>query len=496
MTTPFSIHEVQPSEGLERGRWQTTPAAASSPRGSVFLLERAGAGVSWPLTALVWGMFFAGLLMSIGGVTQLAPEDLAPLAVILAFVILAERLDVVLYGEAATSVSMAGLVAAVVLFGFPGAVAVAAAGAVAGDALRNRPPHALLFNFGFLVVAAAATGLVFTASATPFSERNAGLLVGPALLASLTNYLLDTFFVSLAIALRNRTPVLNVWREKFRWVFLHHLMLGLLGLAVALAYEPLGLLGMAVFLAPPLMLRYGMKQYVDRTTETIQELRQVNTSLRVANDEIRQMSEGLAATYHQTLEALMAALDARDSETHGHSARVTRYALEIARELGWREGSESWTHLLRGALLHDVGKIGVGDTILHKPGSLSTEEWQMMRTHPQVGFDLLSQVSFLRPAAEIVLCHHERYDGTGYPRGLKGEEIPAGARIFAVVDAFDAITSARPYRAARSPRQAYDEILRHSGTQFDPEVVEAFSRTYPRLLTLFDEAGAEKAKAA
>lgn len=177
-------------------------------------------------------------------------------------------------------------------------------------------------------------------------------------------------------------------------------------------------------------------------------------------------------TYTMTLEALVTALDARECETGNHSQRVVRTTLAIAERMGI-SGIER-EHIARGALLHDIGKIGVPDHVLLKPGRLTEEEWVEMKKHPEIGARILSGIPFLAPAAEIVLAHQERWDGGGYPRGLAGEEIPVGARIFAVADALDAITSDRPYRRGRDFAYARDEIARYSGTQFDPNVVEHF----------------------
>ncbi len=177
-------------------------------------------------------------------------------------------------------------------------------------------------------------------------------------------------------------------------------------------------------------------------------------------------------SYNRTLEALVTALDARECETGNHSQRVVQTTLAIADRMGIV--GEEREHIARGALLHDIGKIGVPDHVLLKPGRLNDEEWVEMRKHPDIGARILSGIDFLNPAAEIVLAHQERFDGTGYPRKLKGEEIPLGARIFAVADALDAITSDRPYRRGRSFDYAQEEIARYSGTQFDPEVVRHF----------------------
>jgi HD-GYP domain-containing protein (c-di-GMP phosphodiesterase class II) len=166
------------------------------------------------------------------------------------------------------------------------------------------------------------------------------------------------------------------------------------------------------------------------------------------------------------------ALDIRDNETAGHSRRVTLYSLEMAKRLNF--SSDQLKQLERGASLHDIGKIGIPDSILLKPGKLSPEETVIMQAHAWIGYQLTSRVAFLSSAAQIVLTHQERYDGTGYPQGLVGEEIPLGARIFAVADTMDAILSNRPYRRGQPYCVARAEIARGSGRHFDPQVVAVF----------------------
>lgn len=177
-------------------------------------------------------------------------------------------------------------------------------------------------------------------------------------------------------------------------------------------------------------------------------------------------------SYEDTLQALGAAIDLRDNETGGHSQRVCHYSLEIARAMSWLD--KHLGSLARGAYLHDIGKLGVPDGILLKPGPLTADERKIMQQHSQVGFDLVKDIPFLADAAEIILTYHERYDGGGYPRGLKREEILPSARIFAVADTFDAITCNRPYRRASSFESARKTICQCSGSQFDPQVVGAF----------------------
>jgi response regulator RpfG family c-di-GMP phosphodiesterase len=177
-------------------------------------------------------------------------------------------------------------------------------------------------------------------------------------------------------------------------------------------------------------------------------------------------------TYDETLEALGAALDLRDTETAGHSERVSRYALEMGKALGCT--SDQLKQIRRGSYLHDIGKIGIPDSILLKEGKLTAEETSAMQCHVRIGYNIVCRIAFLAGAAEIVLTHHERFDGTGYPQGQVGAEIPLGARIFAVADTLDAMTSDRPYRRALPFEAAHQEILRESGRQFDPEVVQTF----------------------
>ena len=180
----------------------------------------------------------------------------------------------------------------------------------------------------------------------------------------------------------------------------------------------------------------------------------------------------LATAYERTIEGWSRALDLRDKETLGHSSRVSSQTLQLAAALGMSE--EELVHVRRGSLLHDIGKMGIPDQILLKPGPLSDQEWVIMRLHPTFAHQLLEPIEYLRPALAIPYCHHEKWDGSGYPRGLKGEEIPLAARIFAVVDVWDALTSDRPYRPAWSPERALEQIRNDAGRHFDPQVVSAF----------------------
>ena len=189
-------------------------------------------------------------------------------------------------------------------------------------------------------------------------------------------------------------------------------------------------------------------------------------------EKLQKAHHHLLDAYDATIAGWSHAMDLRDRETEGHSHRVTDLTLKLAQAYGCSD--EELTHIRHGALLHDMGKLGIPDSILQKPNTLTDEEWATMRKHPQFAFDMLYPIEYLRAALDIPLCHHEKWDGTGYPHGLKGEEIPVAARIFAIVDVWDALTSDRPYRPAWSKEAALDFIREQSGNHFDPKVVDLF----------------------
>lgn len=201
--------------------------------------------------------------------------------------------------------------------------------------------------------------------------------------------------------------------------------------------------------------------------------KKLERKVRDRTTELRRALKDISITYENTLMALVSALDAREHETSDHSLRVVEYTVAIANQLGIK-GTEL-EEIGRGALLHDIGKIGVPDAVLLKPGKLTPDEWVEMRKHPDIGFNMIQPIPFLSVPATIVLSHQERWDGQGYPRNLKGHETHVGARIFAVADTLDAMTSDRPYRRGTSFANAVAEITRCGGSQFDPEVVKAFN---------------------
>ncbi|MDH3591301.1 MAG: response regulator [Planctomycetota bacterium] len=207
---------------------------------------------------------------------------------------------------------------------------------------------------------------------------------------------------------------------------------------------------------------------VEKTIDLIRKNKKLEQQAKLLEGLLRDLRE----SYEATLDAMVSAIESRDCETKHHCRRVQAYAVTLAQRIGVTP--EELVDISYGALLHDVGKIGVPDSVLLKPGKLTEDEWKTMRAHTRIGYKMISKVKFLKGSADIVLYHHERWDGQGYPYGISGEDIPLGARIFSVIDTYDAITSKRPYKEALPIQHAREEIARCAGTQFDPRVVTEF----------------------
>jgi putative nucleotidyltransferase with HDIG domain len=418
-----------------------------------------------------------------------APQFEGPillLAVLLALDVVAGMNSIQVYGDTYISVGMAMTIALIVLFGVPGVVLAGPVAATAGAISRKRFDFRAVHNSAMFVIVHSAAAQTYTMIGVVSPSTMSWTLLPAVLVATTVAFSLSAILLAIVFKLVADQSVRAYW-QKHAWLWPHYTALGFIGLALALAYISLGFFGILAFLTPVAMLRIALHQYVEKTKGHVAQLESQNDALTRANIEVRRMSDELRDSYDGTLEALVNALDARDQETKGHSIRVSKYMMDIARELGVVEGSPQWLDMQRGSLLHDVGKIGVSDTILLKPGKLTEDEWTFMRQHPEIGYNMLRQVKFLEGPAEIILAHHERWDGEGYPRGLREAEIPLGARIFPVVDTFDAMTSDRPYRKALSTQVAMNEILKYSGTQFDPLVVEAFLDIYEKWVQMWVE---------
>ena len=269
--------------------------------------------------------------------------------------------------------------------------------------------------------------------------------------------------------------------QLLRWTAAHH---GRTGVIMLSGFHDLRLavnamqLGALDYLQKPFdvadvaqTLHEAMRRHQDRLARA-QQVLELETALQRKAGELQDSLNRLHHASEGTLEALVTALDAREHETQAHSERVSQFTVRLAQAMDVT--GPDLEVIRKGAMLHDIGKIGISDLILLKPGPLTADEWTEMRKHPMIGAWIVNGVDSLQAAAQIVLSHHEKFDGTGYPRNLRGLEIPLGARVFSVADTFDAMTSNRPYNRSRSTEDAREEIRRHAGSQFDPEVVARF----------------------
>ncbi len=565
---------------------------------------------------------------------------------------LAERFDWSLYGNSRVSVAFAPILAAAALFGVAGVAVVVPVAIIAGSVGAGRPHFKTAFNFGVLMVAGSVSALVFDLFPRVSEAGVWPEIIVAAILAAALNFVLSTGLVSAAISLEKRGALHNTWKEYFAWLLPHYLVLGLLGVSIAGAYVAFGLAGFVVFLLPPLMMRISLKQYVERTGESMEQLRIVNEELQARNSQLQdaraqaatdsltglrnhrafqerirdafnyaeaessciglimldvdgfkqlndsfghlagdkvlrdlasalvqvvgdkdayryggdefavlllgmdveeaaaiaeQLRSGvemgmdaqgstisvgvssypnmassaeeliytadmamywaksagknrvghLNALYNDNSDAattlhigdqpsrlpdavslLMAALVGSDAALHSHGERCSWYGLQLAGEMGLN--AEDTSTLCVAALLHDTANLAVPDGILSKSGSLSKDERSQVRRHATAGLGILGHIPSVAGAAPIILHHHEHFDGSGYPDGLRGDAIPLASRILLVADAFDAMTTDRPYRKALSVEEATEELERNSGSQFDPEVVEIFLRILRR----------------
>ena len=269
--------------------------------------------------------------------------------------------------------------------------------------------------------------------------------------------------------------------ELLRWTAAHHGRTGVIMLSgcddLRLAVHAMQL-GALDYLQKPFQvsevaptLHEAMRRHQERLARA-QQVLELESALQRKAAELQDSLNRLHSASEGTLEALVTALDAREHETQAHSERVSQFTVRLAQAMGVT--GPDLEVIRKGAMLHDIGKIGISDLILLKPGPLTADEWTEMRKHPMIGAWIVNGVDSLQAASQIVLSHHEKFDGTGYPRNLRGLEIPLGARVFSVADTFDAMTSDRPYNRSRSSEEAREEIRRHAGSQFDPEVVERF----------------------
>jgi hypothetical protein len=413
---------------------------------------------------LVAGVVLSAVLGAAAVCDVLPAGGTAALLVFPALAVLAEVRGAGVYGSSTVSLSAVPVLAAAAS-GEPRAALLAAAAAGLTTTLRSRTRRVeqYLFNPCALVLCA----VLACALTAPAVGAVLPLVVAAGLVAGLAYFAVDNGLVACAVGLDQGRAPGDVLRHDLGWLLPSFAAYGVLGALLSSAWLSMAGWGLVAFLVPPALLRHAQRQYLARTEQSVAALRVAAEDLAAAHSDLHQQHRSTAA-------ALAQAIEARDSGTGGHVHRVTALAQELLRAVDPTLADDE--QLSFGFLLHDVGKIGVPDAVLRKPGPLDEHERLVMDSHPGVGHRIVGQAGFSPLVAEIVLTHHERWDGLGYPQGLRAEQIPLATRVFAVADSLDAMTDDRPYRRGISLEDAIVEVVRHSGTQFDPRAVEALCR--------------------
>jgi putative nucleotidyltransferase with HDIG domain len=320
-------------------------------------------------------------------------------------------------------------------------------------------------------VAAAWVGIALPA-------KHAGPVILVCAVAALAYYAVNSVLMTVVWRLDEGVNPLAAWLERVAWLLPHNLAAGAVAGLFVVAERSLGPTAFLVFFLPLAMAWVAQRQYVERSRTSVAALRRSHSELAAANEQLRaalsenqELLDSMRRAYVSTITSLARTIEAKDPYTGGHTERVADYAKMLARELGFSDADLEDVEV--GAVIHDIGKIGIPDRILLKPGKLDEREFDEMRRHPEISSYILDELELPPIVRDMARHHHERYDGKGYPDGLAGKAIPLAARILTVADAFDAMTSDRPYRRALSHDVAVEEIRRHSGTQFCPEVVAA-----------------------
>jgi putative nucleotidyltransferase with HDIG domain len=372
------------------------------------------------------------------------------------------------------SVSETFLFSAVLLFGPSAGVAT-----VILDALiitfvrigrRQRSSEQILFNLSAPALAMWAGAHLFYVtsgiqplhSLPPGERLNIGALIGPLLMFAVVYFCLNSWLVACAVAFARRSAVFDIWRKHFLWLSLNYFGGASVAAHLVVYTRQFDWTFLGVTIPLLLVLYMTFRTSMARVADATKHLEELN------------------ALYLATVQTLAAAIDAKDQVTHGHIRRVQNYAVALAKAVGVKDELQVRA-IQAAAVLHDTGKIAVPEAILNKPGPLDPDEFAIMKQHAAVGADIISSIRFPYPVEPIVRHHHENWDGTGYPDGLRGTEIPIGARILAVVDCFDALTSDRPYRKRMSDADALAIVSERRGRMYDPLIVDSFLRIYSAL---------------
>jgi putative nucleotidyltransferase with HDIG domain len=405
----------------------------------------------------------AGVLAAVFG----SSTDIVGLVTIVGLVGLGQALSLEVEETGSISVSAVGALAAAAILGPRAVLPLAVTMAAVEWSARRASLHHILFNVG--LISLATLGAVGIFSLHLPGTVGTGIFVGSGLFAGFLYYIVNTGLLAIAVGLEGRESPYRVWRERFAWLVPHYVVYGFIAAVIYEAYRPIGPWAIVVFALPLFLMRKTQEAYLKHTQRSAHKLRAAAETIQSQNVSLEQANRLLKERSTAAMESLSATVDARDAYTAGHSRRVQQLALAIGREL--RLSQPELELLGHAALFHDIGKLGIPDTILLKPASLTDGEWEVMSAHAEEGASIINRLGFLSDAVPAIRHHHERFDGQGYPDGLAGEDIPLGARIIHVADAFDSMLTTRVYRPARPAQEAVSELRRNAGTQFCPRCV-------------------------
>jgi len=421
------------------------------------------------LALMVGAVGVAGTLAGLAGLVFGHSNDVVGLVAIVLLVGAGQALSLEVEQTGSISVGAVGALVAAAAIGPRAALILALTMTVIEWSIhRSRFRHSL-FNTGVLTLASLAACGVF--ALRPEGSLGTALLLLAGLAAGAVYFVINTGLLSVAVGIEGDERPLAVWKERFAWLAPHYAVYGVVAAVIELAYQPLGPTALLVFALPLVLMRKTQETYLQHTQRSAHKLRDAAETIQSQNQSLEEANRLLKERSTAAMESLSAIVDARDEYTAGHSRRVQTIALTIGRRL---DLSAAELELLGYAgLFHDVGKVAIPDEILLKPAGLTDDQWAIMANHAIVGASIISRLGFLSDAVPAIRHHHERYDGSGYPEGLVGDEIPLGARIILVADAFDSMLTRRVYRPARPISEALEELRRNSGTQFCPRCVTA-----------------------
>jgi len=365
------------------------------------------------------------------------------------------------------STSVAPLIAGACLFGAPGVLVLSLALSTAAMIKHRSPMIRFIFNISnHLLAGLICVNFLYWADWMVITHTSLTSALGVMATSGLT-YISTTILMAGVIHLASGISIREIWFERFYWLWPYYIALGLVAYALAIGYINSGIIGVIIFIVPLLILRISQNQYVSRTESMVLQLRAANHELVERSNVISAMNDGLIL-------ALSHVSDLRDPYVHGHAQHVARYAVMIAKRMGLRE--EQVETIRQAGLLHDIGKIGIPESILFKPTHLTDGEYELMKQHAALGAALVQEIESLQHLAPFIRYHHEHYNGNGYPDHFAGKAIPVEARILSVADAIEAMASERPYRSALTAAAIVAELQAHSGEQFDPQIVDAFAK--------------------